>query len=126
MFRFGHLAYNGIRQKLAAAGFRRSCAAIAIKATRLRIKSNLNGYSATSLALALGVDSHKVLNWMSRGLLAGSRRGTRRRREQGGDSWWIPKNQVKRFILRCPEEIDLARVEKFWFLDLITDGKICR
>ena len=94
--------------------------------TRLRIKRNLDGYSANSLALAFGVDVHKVLTWIRRGLLAGSRRGTFRRPEQGGDTWWIPKNQVKRFIIRCPEEIDLARVEKFWFLDLITDGKICR
>lgn len=126
IFRFGHLPYSGIQRKLSQAGFARSRAAIAVKATRLRIKSNLEGYSATSLAAAFGVDSHKVLGWMGHGLLEGSRRGTRRRPEQGGDTWWIPRDQVKRFIMRCPEEIDLARVEKFWFLDLITDGKICR
>jgi len=126
IYSFGHLAYSGIQHKLAQAGFWRSCAAIAVKVTRLRIKSNLDGYSAHSLALAFGVDVHKVLNWIARGLLGATRRGTSRRREQGGDSWWIPKNQVKRFIFRCPEEIDLARVEKFWFLDIVTDGKICR
>ncbi len=126
LLRFGHLAYSGIQRKLAEAGFHRSCAAIAVKTTRLRIKSNLDGYSANSLALAFGVDSHKVLNWIGKGLLAASRRGTCRQEEQGGDSWWIPKNEVKRFVMRYPEEIDLARVEKFWFLDLITDGRICR
>jgi|SRR5579871_5018855 len=123
---FGHLTYTGIQQKLADAGFRRTCAAIAVKTTRLRIKSNLDGYSATSLALAFGVDSHKVLGWISRGLIAANRRGTCRLPAQGGDSWWIPQREVKRFIMRYPEEVDLARVEKFWFLDLITDGKICR
>jgi len=33
---------------------------------------------------------------------------------------------VKRFVLRAPEEIDLCSVEKFWFLDLLMDVKICR
>jgi hypothetical protein len=33
---------------------------------------------------------------------------------------------VRRFVMQAPEEIDLARVEKFWFLDLLTNGKICR
>jgi len=126
IFRFGHLPYSGMQRKLAGAGFERSRAAIAVKATRLRIKSNLEGYSATALATAFGVDSHKVLLWIGRGLLEASRRGTCRRPEQGGDTWWISRDQVKRFVMRCPEEIDLARVEKFWFLDLITDGKICR
>jgi hypothetical protein len=126
MFRFAHLPYTGIQRKLADAGFRRSCGAIAVKTTRLRIKSNLDGYSATSLALAFGVDVHKVLTWIGRGLLVGSRRGTSRRPEQGGDTWWIPREHAKQFVMRCPEEIDLARVEKFWFLDLITDGKVCR
>jgi len=124
--RFGHLAYSGIQRKLSEAGFQRSCGAVAVKVTRLRIKSNLDGFSATSLARAFGVDAHKVLAWIRRGLLAASRRHTDRGAEQGGDTWWIPRDHVRRFILRCPEEIDLARVEKFWFLDLITDGKICR
>ena len=126
IFRFGHLPYSAMQRKLAESGFARSRTAVAVKATRLRIKSNLEGYSATSLAAAFGVDSHKVLGWISRGLLEASRRGTCRRPEQGGDTWWISRDQVKRFIMRCPEEIDLARVEKFWFLDLLTDGKICR
>ncbi len=124
--KYGYLTYAGIQRKLGDAGFHRSRAAIAVKATRLRIKSNLDGYSATSLALAFGIDTHKVLTWIRRDLLAASRRGTGRQADQGGDSWWISRDQVKRFILRCPDEIDLARVEKFWFLDLITDGKVCR
>jgi site-specific DNA-cytosine methylase len=33
---------------------------------------------------------------------------------------------VRDFGCRCPDEIDLKKVEKFWFLDLLTDGRICR
>jgi hypothetical protein len=122
--RFGHLAPSGIRRQLAAAGFRRSIGAIQIRLTRSRIKQNLSGYSANSLADALGVDVHKILTWIRRGLLTAERRGTERTQRQGGDTWWISDRAVRRFILRAPEEIDLARVEKIWFLDLLTGGKI--
>lgn len=120
----GHLTPSGIRRQLASAGFPRSVAAIQVKLNRNRIKQNLNGYSATSLADALGVDVHKILTWIRRGLLAAKRRGTERTQTQGGDTWWIAERSVKRFILRTPDEIDLARVEKIWFLDLLTGGKI--
>jgi len=122
---FGHLAPSGIRRAMAASSSFRSIAAIQAKLTRSRIKQNLNGYSANSLADALGVDVHKVLLWIRRGFLNAERRGTARMESQGGDIWWISRRAVKRFVLRAPEEIDLARVEKIWFLDLITGGKIC-
>lgn len=122
--RFGHLTPSGIRRQLAAAGFHRSVAAIQIRLNRSRIKQNLGGYSANSLADAFGVDVHKIVTWIRRGLLTAERRGTERTESQGGDTWWISNRAVKRFVLRAPEEIDLARVEKIWFLDLLTGGKI--
>ncbi|HEX4749014.1 MAG TPA: hypothetical protein VH302_05680 [Bryobacteraceae bacterium] len=123
--RFGHLAPSGIQSKLVSAGFHRSVAAIQVKLNRNRIKQNLDGYSANSLADALGVDVHKILLWIRRGLLKAERRGTARCCSQGGDTWWIADRAVRKFIFQAPEEIDLARVEKIWFLDLITGGKIC-
>jgi hypothetical protein len=122
----GYLRAAAIQQYLARDGYERSLAAIQVKIVRLRIKRNLDGYSACALAKAFGVDVHKVCTWIKRGLLAAHPRGTERSKEQGGDMWWIPIAAVRRFILRAPEEIDLARVEKFWFLDLLTNGKICR
>jgi hypothetical protein len=123
--RFGHLAHTGIQRKLAEAGFARSVAAIQVKVNRTRIKSNLDGYSACRLADGLGIDARKVLRWIQEGFLKGERRGTDRTPEQGGDIWWISDRSVRRFILRFPAEIDLARVEKMWFLNLLTDGKLC-
>lgn len=124
--RVGHLTPSGIQRRFAAAGYARSVAAIQIKLNRNRIKQNLDGYSATRLADAFGVDVHKVLNWIRRGLLRAQGRGTDRLPAQGGDIWWIPQREAKRFVLQSPEEIDLARVEKIWFLDLLTSGKMCR
>lgn len=123
--RFGHLAPTGIRLRFAQAGFSRSIAAIQVKLTRCRIKANLDGYSACRLADAFGVDVHKVLVWIHRGLLKAERRGTERTVAQGGDIWWISHREVRRFVLRAPEELDLARVEKIWFLDLVSGGKLC-
>ena len=123
--RVGHLAPTGMQRKLAEAGFSRSVAAIQVKVQRNRIKGNLDGYSACQLADALGVDTHKVLRWIRQQCLKAERRGTDRTTEQGGDIWWISERSVRRFILRFPQEIDLARVEKIWFLNLLTDGKLC-
>ena len=124
--RHGHLNVRTLQRRLARAGFERSCAAIQLKMGRLRIKRNLDGYSACGLAAVLGVDARKVCTWIRRGLLQAERRGTDRTAQQGGDTWWIPLYSVRKFIFRAPEEIDLARVEKFWFLDVVTGGKICR
>jgi hypothetical protein len=76
------------------------------------------------LADALGVDVKKVLRWIHRGILRAERRGTERLPQQGGDIWWIPDASVRKFILNFPGEIDLARVEKIWFLNLLTNGKL--
>ena len=89
--RFGHLTPGGIQKQLAVAGYRRSVAGIQVKMTRDRIKQNLNGYSANSLALAFGVDVHRILHWIRRGMLGATRRGTDRTQSQGGDTWWISR-----------------------------------
>jgi DNA-directed RNA polymerase specialized sigma24 family protein len=123
--KYGHLTDAVIRRKLKDAGYQRSITAIHSKLKRLRVKRNLEGYSAKELADALGTDSHKVANWIRRGMLRATRRGTERTEAQGGDFYWIAHRAVQTFVLRYPEEIDLHRVEKWWFLDLVTNGRIC-
>lgn len=122
--RWGHLTDAVIQRKLKSAGYSRSVTAIHLKLKRLRIKQNLDGYSAYSLAEAFGVDSHKVSLWIRRKLLSATWRGTERTERQGGDSYWITHRAVRDFVLRYPDEIDLAKVEKIWFLDLVTAGRI--
>jgi hypothetical protein len=121
-----HLTDQGLVRRLAAAGFQRTEAAVHLKLRRLRIRSNRDWYSANQLAEAFGVDSHKVTRWIKAGALAAARRGTERLAVQGGDGFVIEHKDVREFALRFPEEYDLAKVEKFWFLDLITGGRICR
>jgi len=125
--RWGHLTDAVIQRKLKAAGFQRSVNGIHLKLKRLRIKQNLDGYSACSLASTLGVDSHKVTNWIRRKMLRATLRGTDRTEQQGGDTFWITQNAVRDFVLAYADEVDLRKVEKWWFLDLVTNGRIgCR
>ena len=125
--RWGHLTDAVIQRKLKAAGFHRSINGIHLKLKRLRIRQNLDGYSACSLATAFGVDSHKVTNWIRRKMLRATQRGTDRTEQQGGDTFWITQNAVRDFVLVYPDEVDLRKVEKWWFLDLVTNGRIgCR
>ena len=122
--RWGHLTDAVIQRKLKAAGFSRTIAGIHLKLKRLRIRQNLDGYSAYSLSEAFGVDSHKVGLWIRRKMLRATRRGTDRTEAQGGDSYWITHDAAREFVYRHPDEIDLARVEKLWFLDLVSAGRI--
>ena len=124
--RWGWMGDERIALRLRAAGFSRSATAVHLKRKRLRICRSGDWYSATALAEAMGVDSHKVMRWIAAGLLKADRRGSARTQLQGGDTWLILRAEVKRFMLRYPDEYDLGKVEKFWFLDVITDGKICR
>jgi DNA-directed RNA polymerase specialized sigma24 family protein len=121
---WGHLTDAVIQRKLKTEGFHRSINGVHLKMRRLRIKKNLDGYSANALATAFGVDSHKVTYWINRQMLKATRRGTARTESQGGDTYWITHSAVREFVLKHPDEIDLRKVEKWWFLDLVTDGRI--
>ena len=122
--RWGHLTDAVVQRKLKGAGFHRSLNGIHLKMRRLRIKQNLDGYSATALGTAFGVDGHKITYWIHRNMLKATRRDTDRTERQGGDIYWITHKAVYTFVLSYPDEIDLRRVEKWWFLDLITGGRI--
>lgn len=122
--RWGHLTDAVVQRKLHGAGFQRSINAVHLKMKRLRIKQNLDGYSAWSLATAFGVDGHKITYWIDRKMLKATRRGTNRAACQGGDTYWITHSAVRAFVLAYPDEVDLRKVEKWWFLDLITAGRI--
>jgi hypothetical protein len=124
--RWGHLVDAAIQTKLKKAGYHRSLTAVHLKVRRLRIKQNLYGYSANQLAEAFGIDRHKIAAWIARGALPAERRGTARTSAQGGDMYWIRRDDVRAFILKYPEEIELAKVEKIWFLDLLTNGEVAK
>jgi hypothetical protein len=121
---FAWMCPDRIRLKLKAAGYSRTATAIVLKRKRLNLLSNLDGYSASKLGALMGEDIHKVTRWIKFGWLHAVRRGQDRTELQGGDAWYIAHTSVYKFVLAHPEEVDLCNVEKLWFLDLATNGKI--
>jgi len=121
-----HLGIGAVRKRLANAGFRRTDTGILLKRKRLKLIACLDGYSGNALARLLGVDNHKVHQWIEDGILPAERRGTDRSHKQGGDMYWIRRADVFAFLIEHPDEYDLHKVEKWWFLSLITGGRISR
>ncbi len=117
-----HLGADAVRRKLAKQGFSRSRTAVLLKRKRLRLTAHLYGYSAKDLAGLFGIDSHRIHRWIAGGLLKAEPLGTGRLH----DICWIRKEDVHTFVMNHADEYDLRKVEKWWFLSLITDGRISR
>lgn len=124
--RYAHLSNARIQIKLKKDGFHRTEMAIHLKMARMEIRQAGGYYSAWGLAKLMGVDSGTVVRWIGLKYLKGERRGTARTSRQGGDAWLIREPDVKKFVLDHPMEFDMRKVtDQLWFLDLVTDGKVC-
>lgn len=117
--RLAHLSPDVIQRKMAANGYRRSVNGIVLKMKRLRLRSNFERQSATSLALCLGVDAKTITRAIEAGRLRANRRGTARTEAQGGDMWWIDDRDVAAYIMEYLPEIDFRKVDKYWLVDLL-------
>jgi hypothetical protein len=118
--RKAHLSPERIQIYLRRAEFNRSVTAIVLKRKRMRLPKNLAGMSACQLAECLGVDSHFVTRAIRDGRLRAIKRGTDRTSQQGGDIYFIKGKQIKEYIIGNIHEIDLRKVDKFWFVDVLT------
>ena len=105
--------------KVMAKHLGRSSTAIKLKAKRLGLRKYDEGYTASSLAQALGVDPHWVLSRIRLGKLRATPRRTERKPEQGGDSWLISDDALLDFLREHSYDIDLHKVDSLWFMDLI-------
>lgn len=124
--KWAHLGLPRIRLKLRQAGFQRSETGIKLKMRRMLITQDTHDYfSPTKIALAMGIDSHKVMTWIRRGWLRAEKKGTVRTAQQGGDSYLVHRNELRRFLLNHPDEYELGPAEKFWYIDLVSGGRLC-
>jgi len=117
---YAYLGAEGLRRKLKQAGFKRSLAGIVLKRKRMGFLKYLDGYSACGLAEFLGVDSHFITRAIEAGRLKAKRRGTSRTKQQGGDIFYIPEKAVRAYIINYMNEIDIRKVDKHWFVGLLT------
>ena len=116
-----HYATLTIRKKLEEACFQRSIASIVLKRKRMRFLSNLKGMSACLCAESLGVDLHWVLKHIRSGLLKAEMVSQDR---QGKINYYIKEEDIRQFIITNPDLIDLRKVEKHYFIELVANGKV--
>jgi hypothetical protein len=110
-----------IKKRLEKAGFQRSMASIVLKRKRMRFLSNLQGMSACLCAEFLGVDVHWVLKYIRSGLLNVE---IIRQDRQGKANYYIREKNLRKFIISNPELIDLRKVEKYYFIELVANGGV--
>lgn len=104
-----------------ARGFVRSPTAITVRAKRLDISRRFNeGLSATQAAAILSLDPKNFGTMCARGEIAACRRNDKRQEQQGGHRWIIQPLDLRRFILANLERIDLRKVDKFAFVQLVS------
>ncbi len=110
-----------IKKRLEKAGFQRSTASIVLKRKRMRLLSNLKGMSACLCAEFLGVDLHWVLKYIRSGLLLAE---IIRYDRQGKANYYIREKNLRKFIVNNPDLIDLRKIEKYYFIELLANGKV--
>ncbi len=120
LHKHAHKAPEVIRRIFLKHGFRRSATAIIVKRKREHLDiHDPERYTATQLSHLMGVDAKVVIRWISHGLLEATRRGSQRTPQQGGDMYCIHNLDLRRFIFANPVCVDLRKVDRYWFLDLM-------
>lgn len=110
-----------IQKALKGAGYSRTETAITVQRKRLgACTDDPDHYTSRGLGLLFGLDESVVRNWIAAGWLVAKRRGTARVATQGGDQWWIHRKAVRAFVIENTARVDLRKVDKFWFVELLT------
>lgn len=111
-------------------GVKRSYTAIWLKIKRLDMLGIDNdGFALRGLCNFFwsGQENHQIIHrWIQYGWLRGKRRGTLRKKSQGGDQWYFAPEWVRSFIIEHPDEIDLRLVDRVPFIKLLASGKSCK
>jgi hypothetical protein len=118
--RFAHLSPTVIHKKLKREGYERTPTAIRDRIYLLRLREDSDYYSQERLAKHLGVTSSLGSRWAKERLLRGQNLQT----GNPTDTWRVHRKEIRRFIQRNPNAIDLCKVEQMWFLDIVFEGEI--
>lgn len=104
-------------------GYPRTPAAIMVKAKRQGISRRYKEtLSATACAKILGVDGKNFTTWILKGIVKATKRETKRLPQQGGHPWSLDRADFRQFIIDNIERIDIRKVDKFAFVEILTGG----
>lgn len=116
-----HRQPKAIQKALRRAGFTRSETAIIVKLKRIGAdRTDPLHLNANQLATVMGVDRKTVGAWITKGWL----KAKRREASALDDFWSIHRRDIRRFIVDNVAAVDLRKVDKFWFVDLLTERGI--
>jgi hypothetical protein len=122
-----HKSPDRIARILKGYGYARSVAAIIVKRKRNHLGPRENpdpeNLCANQLAKLMGVDAKTITRWIELEGLPATRRGTKRVPQQGGDQWQINLGKLRLWIGSHALQVDLRKVDRFWFIDLMVNRK---
>lgn len=125
--RNAHKHPDVIAHILAKSGYKRTPTAIVLRLKRcgrvMGRDADPDHYTASALAKLFGVDCKGVRTWIAKGWLKAKKRGTERTPEQGGDEWWVHRRDIRRFVIENTAVVDLRKVEKFWFVEMLAGDR---
>lgn len=107
---------RAIQKRLAAAGYRRSAAAITARLYDHGLSARVDDpdlFTANQLASAMRVDSKQVCQWIERGWLRATRDGS------GASAWRIRRRDVRRFLIEHIGRWDHQRIEQYWLVEML-------
>jgi hypothetical protein len=115
---YGHESDTKLQHRLKKAGFKRSTGAIAGRYYRYRIprdRTDPDCWSANQLAFLLGMDVHRLLRLIQRGLLRAHRQGDFATRL----SHQIKRADVRTFLVTYPTEWDHRGCDHLWLIEVL-------
>jgi hypothetical protein len=119
-----HYTPPTIERKFRELGFSRTEQSIAVMRKRREAHKGGKYFSGHALQMLMGMGDHVVdRKWIKMGLKF-ILKGTRRHGGQNADTRLFHIDEIRRFFIEHPEEIDLLKVDKWFFLEMITAGKI--
>lgn len=108
-----------IARTLKSRGFNRSEAAVYRKFYLLGLNANdPDTHTAADLARLLGVHGVTVTRWIQKGMIK-AERGRVTPRDNDPVFWRIRRDDVKRFVRDYPCQVNLAKCDRFWIIELL-------
>ncbi len=116
--RNGYLNLEQIQYRLKLYGYERSLPAIEQKRKRARCGVRPEN-SLRGIADGMGVHIQTVNKWIKDGRLKTKRVPDQR---VAGFRHFIKEKSIRDFILKNVDQIDLGKVDKWWFIDILADS----
>lgn len=113
-----HVSYLDLASHLG-----RTVKAVQTHAWELGIRKTSEGYTVQDLFLMFGVYHARVLQWIERGWLQGTRRHSARTASQHGDWWLFTPQQVREFLRQHPQAVDPQKFDWLAVHDIVFGGE---